>query len=232
MARHAAAVISTTGALTPRRNCPARRQDNARKLFFKMNLPPPREKTEAVPGFRIVTKINGLTGLCLAVALTFTLVLLWRTQVNVERDQKALTSYMRQMDLARVQQVNFKKQVQEWKDILLRGHNADDFRKYRGLFFEQESLVQKNANELIGSLDQASARAKLAEFLKAHEELGRRYRNSLAVFEKSGRLDYQAADRMIRGMDRAPTDLMDAIVGSIENDTGRYKIHHASEPPQ
>ncbi len=180
-------------------------------------------------GFRIVTKINGLAGLCLAVALTFTLVLLWRTQVNVERDQKALTTFMHQMDLARVQQVNFKKQVQEWKDILLRGHNADDFQNYRGLFFEQESLVQKNVKELIGSLDQASARAKSAEFLKAHEELGRRYHNSLAVFEQSGRLDYQAADRMVRGMDRAPTDLIDAIVGSIENDMGRYKIHHASD---
>jgi hypothetical protein len=28
--------------------------------------------------------------------------------------------------LGRVSQVDFKKQVQEWKDILLRGHNPED----------------------------------------------------------------------------------------------------------
>ena len=70
--------------------------------------------------FSIKTKVNALSGLCLLVALAVTLSLLWWMQVNARHDQEVFSSYMRQMDLARVQQVNFKKQLQEWKDILLR----------------------------------------------------------------------------------------------------------------
>jgi|GEM_PF-1059342 len=169
-------------------------------------------------GFSIKTKVNMLTGLCLVVALTGTLVLLWRMQAHTERNQAARASYLRQMELARVLQLEFKKQVQEWKDILLRGHNAEDFEEYRGAFSKHEGLVQERGKALSGALTQPSIRAKVDEFLKAHEELGRRYRGALRVFEQSGRLDYQSADRLVRGMDRRPTDLIDEIVGSIGND--------------
>src|ERR1041385_5108535 len=101
-------------------------------------------------GFRITTKVNAITGSAALIALTGTLVLLSRIHGIIERDHEVLASYMNQMELARVLQVNFKKQVQEWKDILLRGHEAVDFEKYRDLFFKQESLVRENGKALTG----------------------------------------------------------------------------------
>ena len=41
-----------------------------------------------------------------------------------------LAKPVRDADRARVMQVDFKKQVQEWKDILLRGHTPADLEKY------------------------------------------------------------------------------------------------------
>src|SRR5665213_2378247 len=148
-------------------------------------------------GFRIKTKVNALTGLCLTAAMAVTLALLWLMNVNIKRDREDIALYMRQIEMARDQQLNFKKQVQEWKDILLRGHNTASFEKYHGSFLKQESLVQENGKALMGSLTQLSIRAKVVEFMKAHEELGRNYRSALRVFEQSGRLDYQLADRMV-----------------------------------
>ena len=178
--------------------------------------------------FSIKTKVNALSGLCLLVALAVTLSLLWWMQVNGRHDQEVFSSYMRQMDLARVQQVNFKKQLQEWKDILLRGHDAEDFEKYHGLFLSQETLVRENGKTLAGLLAQPSIRAKEAGFLTAHEELGRRYRSALEVFEQSGRLDYKPADRMVLGMDRGPTDLLDDVAGALENDFEHYKTFQSA----
>jgi methyl-accepting chemotaxis protein len=45
---------------------------------------------------------------------------------------------VRQIDQARVIQVDFKKRVQEWKDILLRGHNPNDLANYTKQFHEME----------------------------------------------------------------------------------------------
>ena len=179
-------------------------------------------------GFGIRAKVAALTGFCLVFALIATLVLLSWMQLNVKRDREVLTSYMRWTELARVQQVNFKKQVQEWDNILLRGHRPEDFERYRRLFLEQERLVQENGKALTGTLTQPALRAREDEFLKVHEELGHRYLSALGVFEQSGRLDFQSTDRLVRGMDRVPTDLIDGLVASIANDFEQYKTSHAA----
>ncbi len=179
-------------------------------------------------GFGIRAKVAALTGFCLVFALIATLVLLSWMQLNVNRDREVLTSYMRWMELARVQQVNFKKQVQEWNNILLRGHRPEDFERHRQLFLVQERLVQENGKALTGMLTQPALRAREDEFLKVHEELGRRYRNALGVFEQSGRLNFQSVDRLVRGMDHVPTDLIDGLVASIANDFDQYKTSLAA----
>jgi methyl-accepting chemotaxis protein len=39
--------------------------------------------------------------------------------------------------------LQFKTQVQEWKNVLLRGHNTEDREKYWGKFVEQHEKVQR-----------------------------------------------------------------------------------------
>src|SRR5471032_2688121 len=54
-------------------------------------------------------------------------------------------------DSARKAQVDFKIQVQLWKNLLLRGQNADDFRTYRDKFQAQQKKVQDDLDELLSS---------------------------------------------------------------------------------
>ena len=56
------------------------------------------------------------------------------------------------VNAARTAQVDFKKQVQEWKNLLLRGADQAKFEKYRIAFNKQSDLTQADLIKLKGML--------------------------------------------------------------------------------
>src|SRR4029453_4960603 len=81
------------------------------------------------------------------------------------------TTEVAQQDAARVIQVTFKKQVQEWKNILLRGSDYEQYQKYSKGFHEEEKRVRDAAGDLQSKLSDEEARSILAEFIKAHDAM-------------------------------------------------------------
>lgn len=128
-----------------------------------------------------------------------------------------LSQQVRQAEAARVIQVSFKKQVQEWKDILLRGHNPDDLAKYTTQFHDEESQVRSGAAALAAGMQDAECRELLDQFLAAHKVMGDKYQAAYDAYVASG-FDFKAADKMVRGQDRAPTNLFDQVVNRLNDD--------------
>ena len=58
-------------------------------------------------------------------------------------------------------QVSFKKQVQEWKNILLRGSDYEQYQKYSKGFHGEETFVREEATKLQGSSPTRTRRAFL-----------------------------------------------------------------------
>lgn len=115
-------------------------------------------------------------------------------------------------------QVAFKTQVQEWKNVLIRGHNADDRAKYWEAFLREETRTRELASKLIDSLPAASpARNFAQQFLKEHRQMGENYRISLTDYDRGGDAAYRISDVLVRGQDRKPTELFDQIVKEIGN---------------
>ena len=121
-----------------------------------------------------------------------------------------------QVEKARQMQVTFKKQVQAWKDILLRGSDAGSLEKYTGEFFSLEKQVSGDAADLETAVSESEIRNKTHAFGEAHRELGEKYRAGLAAFRVSNGKDFAAVDKMLKGQDRAPTDLIDGIVSMLQ----------------
>ena len=114
-------------------------------------------------------------------------------------------------------ELHFKKQVQEWKDTLLRGYKAEDFAKYRENFKGQESEVQNSAKELKAVMTKLNLdTAKIDEFMTKHAELGAKYREALGHYSSGDIQSAHVVDTMVRGMDREPTELVDSIAVSVQ----------------
>ena len=140
--------------------------------------------------------------------------LIGQTRSVVESYDELLKTSVKQADLSRVAQVDFKKQVQEWKDILLRGNNSQDLAKYTKLFREAETRVHENVAVLRQQIQDPAAIQLLTEFVVRHEVLGRKYQEAYDVYVGGG-FDFKAADKIVRGMDRQPTDLFDHLVARL-----------------
>lgn len=126
------------------------------------------------------------------------------------------TTARRAVDLARGSQVAFKTQVQEWKNILLRGNDPAAFAKYLEGFDREEALVQTNLVQLQTLLAGAGLPAtNAARTRQAHAELGVKYRAALKQFAGADGGGAARVDGLVKGVDRAPTEAIDAIVHAI-----------------
>lgn len=119
-------------------------------------------------------------------------------------------------DTARQAQVTFKKQIQEWKDILLRGYDPDSLAKYTEQYRAREKDVKDLMTGLRKDLSDPKAKALADQFLQAHDTMSTEYGAALRIFTESKGLAQRETDAKVKGKDRAPTDLMDQIVEALQ----------------
>jgi len=110
-------------------------------------------------------------------------------------------------------QVHFKKQVQEWKNVLIRGQEPELFDNYFNQFEDEEARTREAIGRLLPLLaENADARSAAERFLGAHVALGTRYRSALERYSPADANPALAVDLQVRGIDRQPTDLIDEVV--------------------
>ncbi|MDF3013131.1 MAG: chemotaxis protein [Cellvibrio sp.] len=101
----------------------------------------------------------------------------------------------------------FKIQVQEWKNVLLRGKNPEKLAQYWAQFESLHHAIQQQGTLLKASL-KGDSRAQVEAFLLAHETAFGRYRSGLTAFKASD-FDPTAGDNAVTGIDREPSKLLE-----------------------
>jgi len=114
--------------------------------------------------------------------------------------------------------LNFKKQVQEWKNVLIRGKDPKQLEKYWGKFQKTEAKIQETGEKLVTQLDDEQARTLVSQFIEEHKKMGAAYRKGFEAF-KAANFDPTAGDKAVKGIDRAPTKMLEDAAAFIEKRT-------------
>src|SRR5262245_25223902 len=128
---------------------------------------------------RSLIQLGSLLAMTLVVVGIFAMFSVWSlNRTHVVNNRQAL-EFLYALDDARSAQARFKIQVQEWKNVLLRGAVEADFTRHFNAFKADETEVRERLNSLatrtdqLGLSDMAATARSVAE---EHKSLGQAYR--------------------------------------------------------
>ena len=159
---------------------------------------------------KISLKLPLLIGAALLLAVAAGLFGIFKLNQSVTTYVKVINVDYAQERMATQMSVDFKTQVQEWKNILLRGKNAEQLDKHWRAFQKYESDVITSARKLQAALPDGEARVLVGKFEQAHVTMGADYRKGFEAF-KAAHFEAAAGDAAVKGMDRAPSELLEQV---------------------
>ncbi len=133
---------------------------------------------------------------------------------SVSIDTKAL----KLLDSLRRVQTNFQRQVQEWKDILLRGNDPELYAKYYEAFEKRSTDVSQGLSEMRKQAQELGMDTKdIDTLLAAHAELHGNYVEALKSYNQARATAGQEVDKLVRGLDRPTSAAMDKLSQDVVN---------------
>ena len=111
--------------------------------------------------------------------------------------------------------LQFKVQVQEWKNVLLRGKQPADLDKYWKQFEDRQRDVQGILGELAGQNGiEPLLKTRIERLRDEHRLLGAAYQKGRDAYVAAG-ADPTAGDTAVKGVDRATSDQMSELVSEL-----------------
>jgi methyl-accepting chemotaxis protein len=112
--------------------------------------------------------------------------------------------------------VAFKTQIQEWKNILLRGHDPEAKNKHLTAFNKEAASVQAllQSNQVLRQSLGEDVQPTI-NLLSEHKKLGESYLAALASVDFQGLEAGQTVDKLVKGMDRPTSEGMAKLAQQI-----------------
>ena len=135
----------------------------------------------------------------------------------LERFNTEVAASLERERTAREIDSQFKTQVQEWKNTLLRGSDAQQRARFWTAFGKNEAEVAKRTTGLVGELPDGKARGLAQQFLAAHQKMAQSYASGFKAFEAAN-FDSSVGDKAVQGVDREPSRLVRELSEQISAD--------------
>ena len=155
---------------------------------------------------RLQSKLLGAVSVGLAIVLLCALAGLASAWLKLSTEVPAEVAHSR---AAEHLQREFRGQVQEWKNVLLRGHDEALRQRHLQAFDDEGTRVEAMASGLATSPD-GRTRDMAKAFSALHAQLQKDYHAALQAFAEAG-YDPAAGDTLVRGKDRPVAAALDAL---------------------
>jgi methyl-accepting chemotaxis protein-1 (serine sensor receptor) len=139
---------------------------------------------------------------------------LWMTSRSLNTFHDEVQRRVADERTATAMQNHFKTQVQEWKNVLLRGSDTALFDKHWHAFEKEEKQVDDMAAGLRTRLTDPELIQQLDGFIAAHRAMAQGYRMGLEKFQATG-MEPSVGDAAVKGMDRGPAKAVDELAQHI-----------------
>lgn len=117
-------------------------------------------------------------------------------------------------------QVDFKNEIQQWKDLLLRSTSQDTLNDNWHNFEVSFQKVAAEAQDIIRQSESPEVSGRVKSFVDAHEANRELYKRSAALLIKNG-FDPRPADILVKGIDHPLLEHLEAAEVSMIEDKKR-----------
>lgn len=111
---------------------------------------------------------------------------------------------------------NFKSQVQAWKDLLIRGANPDNYKKYSEELAGMKKKIEAQAESLKAKLN-TEQKTLIDQFLAENDKLVNAYTDAKEKHLSPAHFDMASADMAVKGKDRPVADALKQLEASAVN---------------
>ncbi|WP_374511220.1 methyl-accepting chemotaxis protein [Niveibacterium sp.] len=166
--------------------------------------------------------LGAVAVLGILVAALFGIVTLARVDARQEAALQDVSDGMRQLVAVETAAVDFKTQVQEWKNILIRGNDAAEYDKHVQAFSGRQAAVQEGLTKTRDAIkaendpNNGDVLQMLDAVIKEHAALGALYQSALGGFDKGDPGAGLKLDAQLKGKDRPAAKAMADVVARME----------------
>jgi methyl-accepting chemotaxis protein len=175
---------------------------------YMLNTPTSKFKT-------LKTKILALVTIALLIIGVIAVISNIMLSSQINRYQKLIEVENTAASQIGAVNLQFKTQVQEWKNVLLRGHQVEAREKYWAKFVQQHELVQQLATDILSLKLNPSIETQVRKFRQIHASLLSKYEIGKQAFVDTN-FDHKKGDSAVIGIDRAPAKTLETLVEDIQ----------------
>ncbi len=178
----------------------------------------------------VESRLVAIVGSGIAVLLVVASIAVFQLKQNIDEYNVLLTSSVEHEREISGLNLLYKTQVQEWKNVLLRGKDADKYQKYWGEFSKLQTEIQTRGASLLGKLPADDSKKLLGDFLQAHAAAFPKYELGASAY-RTADFDPAAGDKAVSGIDREPSKMLSncaIFINKKANDTNEEIGTHSN----
>ena len=176
-----------------------------------------------ISNLKISTRLTALSTVLILTSILMGMIgwrSLYDSNARTSEMMKNAENFQLAVNLARKAQVDFKIEIQEWKDLLLRGNDSAAFEKHKNAFVKKGEESRDGLRQLGQTLSQLGLDTPLiAEASRTNSDLAQKYQSALTQFDPTKAESAHIVDKSVAGMDREPTRKIDDIVAFVAQES-------------